>query len=66
MSKVSLTIIEIEIPMLEVEFPSNMLMKPINWNDDIKIEMKYGKDIETASFDVIILFDNETIGTKRF
>lgn len=62
----SITMVEMNMPNLSVQIPDAIRNSLININDDIKIDIDYSKDVDKAIFNLIILFNYDTIGIKQF
>lgn len=54
------------MPDLSVHIPDSIRTSLVNINDDIKIDINYGKDVDKAIFNMIIVFNFDNIGIKQF
>lgn len=56
--------VEMDMPDLSVHIPDSIRTSLVNINDDIKIDINYGKDVDKAIFNMIIVFNFDNIGIK--
>lgn len=59
-----ITIIELDLPELSVNLPSDLLMKKVNLNDDFLVKVNYNGDINDLFLFMAIIYKFDVVANK--
>jgi hypothetical protein len=58
-------IYELDIPPVQVKFPSNLIASTVNLNDDIQFEVEHNQNQNIVSYNLLLIYNFEVVGIHK-